>query len=148
MSDANWFDDDMEDVEPVVEAETRFLRTVETLNPKKIMTCWSESERITMLFPGIGLAQGPRAVEEAWTTVARNTSNLRLVLQPVNLMRLGDLAWTFLSGSIVSTHGDETLTVDVYMTNIYRRESSGWKLLHHHTAPAPHQPTFLEQRLN
>jgi ketosteroid isomerase-like protein len=63
-------------------------------------------------------------------------------------MRLGDLGWTFLSGSMVSTHGDETLTVEVFVTNIYRREEDGWKLMHHHAAPGPHQPAYLEQRLN
>ena len=148
MDDSSYFDDDMEDFEPVVEADAKFLRTLETLDVKGIMHCWSDFERITMLFPGVELARGRQEIEKAWTKVAANTSRLNVMLQPISVMRLGDLGWTFLSGRMVSTHGDETLTVEVYITNIYRREEDGWKLLHHHAAPSPHQPAYLEQRLN
>jgi ketosteroid isomerase-like protein len=148
LDDNSFFDDDMEDFEPVIEADVNFLRALETLDLKTIMSCWSEFDRITMLFPGVELARGREEVEDAWATVAKNTSRLNIVLHPLSVMRLGDLGWTFLSGSMVSTHGDETLTVEVFVTNIYRREEDGWKLMHHHAAPGPHQPAYLEQRLN
>ena len=148
MGDNSFYDDDMEDFEPVIEADVNFLRALETLDVKTIMSCWSDFDRITMLFPGVELARGQEEVEEAWATVAKNTSRLNIVLHPLSVMRLGDLGWTFLSGSMVSTHGDETLTVEVFVTNIYRREEDGWKLMHHHAAPSPHQPAYLEQRLN
>ena len=148
MSDQSWFDDDAEDAEPVVDADAGFLRAMETLDAARILSCWSDSDRITMLFPGADLARGREAVRAAWETVARNTRGLRVLLRPLNVMRLGDMGWTFLAGSLVSTHGDESLTIEVFVTNIYHREEDGWKLIHHHSAPGPHQPSYLEQRLN
>jgi ketosteroid isomerase-like protein len=29
--------------------------------------------------------------------------------------------------------GDETLSIDWRVTNAYRREADGWKMVHHHT---------------
>jgi ketosteroid isomerase-like protein len=29
--------------------------------------------------------------------------------------------------------GDETVGIDWRVTNIYRREADGWKIVHHHT---------------
>lgn len=141
-------DDDMEDVEPVVEAELVFLGALEMLDVVKIMDCWSENEQATMVFPGTEMAKGLRSIRAAWESVSENTTKLNAVLRPILVNRLGDIGWTFLGGTLVSTHGDETLSVEVYVTNIYRREPEGWKLVHHHATPAPHQPSYLEQRLN
>jgi ketosteroid isomerase-like protein len=148
MSDQSWYDDDMEDVEPVIDADTMFLMAMETLDVNRIMSCWSESDKITMLFPGTEVSRGPEAIRQAWEKVARNTRKLKVMLHPISVTRLGDMGWTFLTGNIISTHGDETLTVEVYVTDVFRREEDGWKLCHHHSAPGPHQPSYLEQRLN
>jgi ketosteroid isomerase-like protein len=134
--------------EQIRQADQLFLVALESLDAEKITECFSRSDEASLLFPGTDLARGPRAIRSAWEEIAQHTRFLRTMMKPVTVMRVGPLGWSFLSGSLVSTHGDETLTVDVYMTNIYRLESGGWKLLHHHSAPAPHQPSFLEQRLN
>lgn len=148
MNEEYWQNDDIEDIEPIVEADIRFLRALESLNAEKILSCWSTWNGTTLLFPGVDVARGWDSINEAWGTVSANTRHLNILLKPISIIRLGDFGFTFLSGSIISTHGDETLTVEVYMTNVYRREEDGWKLIHHHTSPAPHQPSYLEQRLN
>ena len=144
----NIWNDDIEDVEPVIDAESQFLGALETLDVNRIVACWSESEQATLVFPGVDMARGPAAIRMAWVEVADHTSKLRPVVKPVSYIRMGDMGWTFLSGTLMSTHGDETLSVEVYITNVYLRESEGWKLLHMHVAPSPHQPSYLEQRLN
>jgi len=140
--------DEMEDVEPIIDADTAFLSALETLDVKRIMDQCSDSDSVTMVFPGVDLARGPLAVRLAWSRVSEQTTRLKTVLKPVTAIRMGDLGYVFLDGTILSTHGDETLSVEVYVTNIYIRESGGWKVLHHHATPAPHQPSYLEQRLN
>ncbi len=147
MCEPEW-NDDIEDIEPVIDAESMFLGALEMLDVGRIMSCWSDSDQTTFIFPGVDMAKGEVAIRLAWEEIARYTSSLNTVLRPVSFMRLGDMGWTFLSGTIVSTHGDETLSVEVYITNVYRREAGGWKIVHHHTTPAPHQPSYLEQRLN
>ena len=133
---------------PILEAESRFLDALETLDVDEIMACWADSDDVTLVYPGTDLAIGPEDVRSAWESVRRNTSRLETVLEPVTAARAGSMGWTFLVGTLVSTHGDETLSVEVYVTNIYRLEAGEWKLVHHHATPAPHQPSYLEQRLN
>ncbi len=147
MEEHTW-NDDIEDVEPVIDAESQLLGALETLDVNRIMNCWSESDQATLIFPGVEMARGSQAIRMAWVDVVDHTSKLNTVLKPVSFFRLGDMGWTFLSGTLMSTHGDETLSVEVYITNIYVRESGGWKILHLHAAPSPHQPSYLEQRLN
>jgi len=135
-------------VRPILDAESEFFAAIEALNVDRIMSCWSDSDRISLIFPGADTARGVKSVRQTWLSLEKYTSQIKVILDPLTVMRSGDMGFTFLGGTIVSTHGDETLSVEVYVTNIFRLEASGWKLVHHHTTPAPHQPSYLEQRLN
>lgn len=147
MDEAEW-NDDIEDFEPVILVENDFINALESLNVSRIMECWSESDQAILIFPGIDVSRGIDAIRDSWEIVTRNTSQLKLLLTPISVMRSGDMGWTFLGGTLMSTHGDETLSIEVYVTNVYVREAGGWKIAHHHATPAPHQPSYLEQRLN
>jgi len=141
-------DDDMEDFEPVIDADTHFFAALQTLNVEAIMSCWSESDEVTIIFPGIEMAKGPESVRLAIETITYHTSKLKAIMHPITVIRLGDIGWTFLGGTVVTTHGDETLSIEVYITNIYVRETDGWKIIHHHSTPGPSQPPYFEQRMN
>jgi len=120
--DNEHLNDDMEDVEPVINAEAEFFNTLETLDVDKIMELWSDDDRVSIVFPGIDMAMGPISVRLAWSDIATHTSSLKADLEPFSYMRHGDLAWSFLAGRIISTHRDETLSIEVYITNFWRRE--------------------------
>ncbi len=136
------------DPEPIEEADETFFEALETLDVEEIMDCWAVEGPVSLLFPGVEDAVGRQMVEAAWEMVALHTSELKTMLEAQVVMRRGELGYSFLSGRILSTHGDEALTVEVYVTNIYKLEEGEWKMVHHHTTPAPHQPSFFEQRLN
>lgn len=139
---------DIEKVEPVIDADSKFFGALQTLNVDAIMACWSESDDVTIIFPGIDAAKGRQDVRVAIETITYHTSKLKAVINPVTAMRHGDMGWTFLSGTLVTTHRDETLSIEVYITNIFRRESGEWKIIHHHATPGPSQPPYFEQRMN
>jgi ketosteroid isomerase-like protein len=138
----------MDDPEPIKEADESFFEALETLDVEAIMECWAFDEPVSLLFPGVDMAVGRKLVEAQWEIVVKYTRELKAMMKPVSTLRKGDLAFSFLTGTIVTTHGDETLSVEVYVTNVYRLEEREWKLVHHHMTPAPHQPSFFEQRLN
>lgn len=144
----DFLNDDIEDIDPVVDADSRFIDALQSLNVDAIMACWSDSDGITLIFPGIEMAKGPESVRAAVEVITDHTSKLQAVLHPISVMRHGDIGWSFLTGTLVTTYGDETLSIQVYVTNIFRREPGGWKILHHHSNPGPNQPTYLEQRMN
>jgi ketosteroid isomerase-like protein len=135
------------DVRPILDAQSEFFAAIESLDVERIMSCWSDSDQVSLMFPGADTARGVKSVREAWVSLEKYTSQIKVILEPITVMRSGDMGFAFLGGTIVSTHGDETLSVEVYVTNIFRLEASGWKLVHHHSTPAPHQPSYLEQRL-
>jgi ketosteroid isomerase-like protein len=137
-----------EDASDVLDAEEEFHRALQTLDISIIMQHWSDSDDVSLLFPGTEAVTGYLAVRDAWRVVAANTREIKLMLEPLSALQCENVGWTFLHGTVMTTHGDETLSVQVYVTNIFRLEENEWKLVHTHSTPAPHQPTFLEQRLN
>ena len=48
-----------------------------------------------------------------------------------------DVAYTLGTEHGQAKLGDETLRIDWRVTNIYRREAEGWKIVHHHTDVSP-----------
>ncbi|HDS31060.1 MAG TPA: hypothetical protein ENN67_08465 [Firmicutes bacterium] len=140
--------DGMDDTEPIKEADADFFKVLESLDVEAIMECWAYEEPVSLLFPGVDIALERKMVEAQWEIVVNYTRELKTMLTHASVLRKGDMGFSFLTGRIMSTHGDETLTVEVYITNVYKLEEREWKLVHHHTTPAPHQPPFFEQRLN
>ncbi len=52
-----------------------------------------------------------------------------LVVVPI----AGDAAYTLGTEHGQAKIGDESIRIDWRVTNIYRREAGGWKIVHHHT---------------
>ncbi|HTX70324.1 MAG TPA: nuclear transport factor 2 family protein, partial [Thermoleophilia bacterium] len=56
-----------------------------------------------------------------------------------------DLAYeTGIERGMVKVAG-ETVTIDQRVTNVYRREPDGWKIVHHHTDLSPAMLGILER---
>src|SRR3990172_1596830 len=132
-------DDRCDDAADILEAEEEFMRALTSLDVNLIMSHWSDTNEVSLLFPGTEAVSGHEAVRDAWELVARNTRHINLMLKPISAMQCENIGWTFLSGTVMTTHGDETLSVEVFVTNIYRLEDGDWKLVHLHSTPSPYQ---------
>ncbi len=49
----------------------------------------------------------------------------------------GDVAYTLGTEHGQAKLADESIRIDWRVTNIYRREAGGWKIVHHHTDVSP-----------
>lgn len=132
----------------ILEAEEEFFQAVESLDVDLIMQCWSMENDVSMLFPGNEMVHGHLMVRKAWQNMAQNTREIRLMFTPISVVQGEDIGWSFSSGMVMSTHGDETLSIELFLTVIYRLDELDWKVVHLHATPSPFQQPFIEQRLN
>jgi len=97
---------------------------------------WSHGDRVTTMHPIGGRQVGWEAVKQSWEQVAGATSGGQVTLSDQLIHVVGEAAY-----EIGVEHGRFTLagqqvTGDCRVTNVYRRESAGWKIVHHHTDTA------------
>ena len=97
---------------------------------------WSHSATVTTMHPIGGREVGWDQVRGSWEQVAQLTTQGQVSLSDQFIQVAGDAAY-----ELGVEHGQFTLagqpvTGDCRVTNIYRRESGAWKIVHHHTDTA------------
>ena len=98
---------------------------------------WSHSSTVTTMHPVGGREVGWEQVRESWEQVAQLCTKGQVKLDDQFIQVAGDAACELgVERGQFSLAGQE-VTVDHRVTNIYRRESGAWKIVHHHTDIAP-----------
>ena len=98
---------------------------------------WSHSTAVSTMHP-IGSRQvGWEQVRESFEQVAQIASNGQVKLRDQIVHIAGDVAY-----ELCVEHGQvkiagQQVTIEHRVTNIYRREAEGWKIVHHHTDLSP-----------
>ncbi len=106
---------------------------------------WSHSETVTTMHPIGGEQVGWTAVKESFEQVAGLASDGHVELADQVIHSGGELAYELGSERGQFTLAGETVHVDHRVTNIYRREAGGWKIVHHHTDLSPAMLAVLER---
>lgn len=97
----------------------RDMETMESL--------WSESESVACIHPGWRALSGREAVMESWAGILANDSAPEIACGNAEAFVAGESAFV-VCYEIIGT------TVLV-ATNVFRRERSNWKLVHHQAGP-------------
>ena len=99
-----------------------------------MMEVWSHGSEVTTLHPLGGRETGWREVRASWEQVAQEFSDGQVSIEELVVVPLSDeVAYTLGTEHGQATLGDETVSIDWRVTNIYRREAGEWKMVHHHT---------------
>ena len=117
----------------------QYARAVDTADPAVVSQAWSNSPDITFIEP-LGNLRGPAQVKGFYTRVIGGTfADRNLTMKNVSIHVDGDTAWSEFdwdftaklksNGSPVENRGSET--------QVYRRESGGWRIVHVHYSAAP-----------
>lgn len=98
---------------------------------------WSHGAEVTALHPIGGRETGWQAVGSSFDGVAgiASTGDIRLAQQ--HIVAAGDMAYEVGVETGTITLGGLAATIEHRVTNIYRREAGGWKVVHHHTDVSP-----------
>jgi ketosteroid isomerase-like protein len=73
-------------------------------------------------------------VRDSWEQAAQAFSGGQVALDEMVVFAISeDAAYTLGTEHGQASIGEERVGIDWRVTNIYRREADGWKIVHHHT---------------
>jgi ketosteroid isomerase-like protein len=98
---------------------------------------WSHSAEVTALHPIGGRDTGWQAVGSSFDGVAGIASAGDIRLTQQHIQAAGDMAYEVGVETGTLTLAGLTATIEHRVTNIYRREAGGWRVVHHHTDVSP-----------
>lgn len=98
---------------------------------------WSHDPGATALHPIGGREVGWDQIGGSFDGVAGIASGGEIKLQDQLIQVAGDMAYEVGIETGTLTLGGLKASIEHRVTNIYRRESGAWKLVHHHTDLAP-----------
>ena len=98
---------------------------------------WSHSADTTAMHPIGGRHAGWDQVRDSFDQVARIASSGQVRLGDQIIHVAGDVAYELGVERGQATMAGQQVTIEQRVTNIYRRETDGWKIVHHHTDVSP-----------
>lgn len=102
-----------------------------------IAEVWSHSKSVTAMHPIGACDTGWNAVRESFGKVADMAKGGAVKLDDQMIQVSGDMAYEVGNETGKVTLAGKQVAIDHRVTNIYRRESGGWKMVHHHTDVSP-----------
>ena len=98
---------------------------------------WSHEASVTAMHPIGGRDIGWDAVRASFEQVAKIASAGKVELKDQLIQVAGDVAYEVGSEQGHLTLAGHQASIDHRVTNVYQRQASGWKLVHHHTDTSP-----------
>ena len=95
---------------------------------------WSHGSDVSATHPFGGRMLGWEEVRASWEQAAQAFSGGHVTLGEMVVVPISeDGAYTLGTEHGQARIGEQTVGIDWRVTNIYRREGGGWKIVHHHT---------------
>jgi len=94
---------------------------------------WAHGATVTTMHPIGGRQVGWDKVLESFQQVAHIASAGQVKLEDQLIQVSGDLAYELGAERGQATFAGQQVTLDHRVTNVYRREADGWRIVHHHT---------------
>ena len=122
----------------VGQASERFYaalnRVLEESDTGPMEEIWSHGSDVSAMHPPGGRMLGWEEVRAGWEQAAQAFSGGQVALDEMVVFAISeDAAYTLGTEHGQASVGEQTLRIDWRVTNIYRREADGWKIVHHHT---------------
>lgn len=135
----------MSAADQLAEASARFYAAVNAVlrgDAGPMLAVWSHAADTTYCDPTGAIAGGWEALRAYWERAAalNRVAETRISADAelVAFTALGDLAYTITREHVTVVHADGgSATMVARATNVYRRESGAWRLLHRHADAAP-----------
>jgi ketosteroid isomerase-like protein len=94
---------------------------------------WSHSAAVTTMHPVGGRETGWKKVRESWEQLAKIATGGEAKLRGQAIQVAANMAYELgVEHGHVELAG-QRVAIEHRVTNIYRREAKGWKVVHHHT---------------
>jgi ketosteroid isomerase-like protein len=126
-------------------ASDRFYSALSRMDIAQLPEVWSHSESVTTMHPMGGEQVGWQAVRESFEQAAGAMTDVHVEIADQIIQAGEDMAYEV---GVERGHGKvagETISIEHRVTNVYRREAGGWKLVHHHTDVSPAMVEILQR---
>jgi ketosteroid isomerase-like protein len=138
----------MSDEDDIRRASAKFYAALNSMmegDAAPIAEIWSHSSAVTTMHPIGGRQTGWDDVRGSFEQVAGLASGGHAELRDQSIQVSGDMAY-----EVGIEHGQaklagEQIAIDHRVTNVYRREAGGWKIVHHHTDTSPAMLAILSR---
>lgn len=96
---------------------------------------WSDGDDVSNLGPFVERSVGAAAVREQFRGEAALGLGGQVIVTDLHVVDLGDVGYTICveNGSGHTGPDGQPMTLRHRVTNIFRREPGGWRIVHHHT---------------
>ena len=98
---------------------------------------WSHDPEVTAMHPVDGREMGWEAVKASFEQFAQVAANGTIDLQDQVIRVVGDVAYELGVEQGECKLGGYPVAIKHRVTNIYRREGGGWRMIHHHSDTSP-----------
>src|SRR6267378_811760 len=115
----------------VAKANESFYSAFEGLDIKQMESVWAKDADIQCGHPGWRILRGWNPVMESWRRIFENTPAIRFMLTDVLIEVHDDLAWVTLYENLNSSLEGQNVAATILTTNIFRKGSDGWHMVHH-----------------
>ena len=128
----------------VAKANESFYSAFEGLDIKQMESVWAKDADIQCGHPGWRILRGWNPVMESWRRIFENTPAIRFMLTDVLIEVHDDLAWVTLYENLNSSLEGQNVAATILTTNIFRKGSDGWRMIHHHGSSVAQLPSAEE----
>ena len=94
---------------------------------------WSHGDSVSSMHPLGGREVGWDAVWKTWDQVSQASSNGHIALENQIVQAGTDMAYETGDEKGSFTLAGQSNDISIRVTNVYRRDADGWKIVHHHT---------------
>ncbi len=125
------------DHEALREANAAFYRAVEELNLAAMDKLWLHESWVRCIHPGWDLLVGWDVVRQSWEQIFSGTRWIRVTPTSVDVQVLGQVGMVGCAENITATSDGDVGVAVAQATNLFLRTGEEWRLIHHHSSPAP-----------
>lgn len=121
------------------DAALAFYHAFEARDVDAMMATWADDEEIVCVHPGGTRLVGYDAVRAGWEQLFAGDTRLKFRLDQIVVIETVGLAMQS-AVEHVSAGGDGAPRGAAFATNVFLRTPSGWRMVMHHSSPAPVVP--------
>ena len=122
------------------EAEDAYYDALEEGELDRLLAIWADSDDICCLLPMYPMLHGRRGVEDAYRQLLNGGRGVELSIAHLGWIETDNFAIHQVEETVANPGGESPPPPPLYGTNIFRKESDGWRLIVHQNAPTPPPP--------
>ena len=118
-------------------ANESFYRALEGLDLGAMEALWLHEPWVRCIHPGWDLLVGWDLVRQSWQQIFSGTRWIRVTPTSVDVRVVGEIGLVGCAENITATSDGDVGVAVAQATNVFLRTADAWRMIHHHSSPAP-----------